>query len=337
MSDTRSKTLIGAEDASSRSQMWWAVISIAVVAVVIATTTILYLKPPGNQVFHLTLSESGNLRAGDTVRVAGIPVGKVLDVSLADDHVDVEFSVKDDVFVGDTTSVAIRMLTPVGGLYMALMPSGNQPLRGPIPQDRAQVPFLINDLVADAVKVTDKIDTSALRSAMSETSKALERSPGSVRSTVTDMRKVIELMAEQKNQISDLLALSNEYLGAVRDNKALITEIIRAYATLGPSTVATQNEVRVFADSTAVLVATVFDFMSGPYQRKLEPLLPPLLEARNASREMLTWVDQVTDELRTTLENLASLAGPEGKALVDQSGLTTRLPDVCLPVPGRTC
>ncbi len=100
MSDTRSKTLIGSEYASSRSQMWWAAISIAVVAIVIATTGILYLKPPGNQTFHLQLSESGNLRAGDTVRVAGIPVGKVLGLTLEDDHVDVEFTVKNDVFVG---------------------------------------------------------------------------------------------------------------------------------------------------------------------------------------------------------------------------------------------
>ncbi|ASR01174.1 MlaD family protein [Gordonia rubripertincta] len=337
MSDTRSKTLIGAEDASPRSQMWWAAISIAVVAIVIATTSILYLKPPGDRTYHLMLSESGNLRAGDTVRVAGIPVGKVADVSLRDDHVDVEFTVKSDVFLRDTTSVSVRMLTPVGGLYMALTPSGTQPLRGAIPQGRAQVPFLINDLVAGAVKVTDEIDTSALRSAMSATSDALATSPGAVRNSVTDMQKVVELFAAQKNQIQDLLSLSNEYPGAIRDNKALITEVIRAYAILGPSTVATQDKVKILADSTAILVATVFDFMSGPYQQKLEPLLPPLVDARNMSREMLDWANQVTEELRTTLMSLGELAGPEGKALVDQSGFTTRLPEVCLPVPGRTC
>ncbi|MFE0748956.1 MlaD family protein [Gordonia sp. NPDC058843] len=337
MTDTRSKTLIGAEDASSGSQMWWATISIAVVALVVATTTFLYLKPPGDNTFHLAVSESGNLRAGDTVRVAGIPVGKVLGLTLRDDHVDVAFSVSNDVFVGDTTSVSVRMLTPVGGLYLALMPSGGEPLREAIPQSRAQLPFLVNDLVSSAVGVTDDIDTDALRTAMSATTRALDGSPGAVRGSVTDMQKVLELFAAQKNQIRDLLSLSNEYLGAVQDNKALITEVIRAYAILGPQTVAAQEKVRVFADSTVILVGVIFDFLAGPYQDKIEPLLPPLVEARNLSREMVEWTDQVADQLRSTLLSLGELAGPEGKALVDQSGLTARLPDVCLPVPGRMC
>ncbi|MGW8816162.1 MlaD family protein [Gordonia terrae] len=337
MSDTRSKTLIGAEDASSSSQMWWATVSIAVVAILIATTSILYLKPPGTQTFHLTLSESGNLRAGDAVRVAGVPVGKILGLGLREDHVDVEFSVTSEVFVGDTTSVSVRMLTPVGGLYLAMMPSGTEPLREPIPQARADVPFLVDDLVSNAVDVTDQIDTDALRDAMSASSVALDDAPGTVRSTVTDMQKVIELFARQKNQIEDLLSLSNEYLGAVLDNKSLITEVIRAYAVLGPSAIASAEETKVFADSLSILVGVIFDFLSGPYQQKLEPLLPPLVEARNVGRDMVGWSTQVVDQMRNTLVSLGELAGPEGKALIDQSGLTTRLPDVCLPVPGRTC
>nr|WP_064569705.1 MlaD family protein [Gordonia sp. LAM0048] len=337
MSDTRSKTLIGAEDASSSSQMWWATVSIAVVAILIATTSILYLKPPGKQTFHLTLSESGNLRAGDAVRVAGVPVGKILGLGLREDHVDVEFSVKSEVFVGDTTSVSVRMLTPIGGLYLAMMPSGTEPLREPIPQTRADVPFLVDDLVSTAVDVTDQIDTDALRDAMSASSVALDDAPGTVRSTVTDMQKVIELFARQKNQIEDLLSLSNEYLGAVLDNKSLITEVIRAYAVLGPSAIASAEETKVFADSLSILVGVIFDFLSGPYQQKLEPLLPPLVEARNVGRDMVGWSTQVVDQMRHTLVSLGELAGPEGKALIDQSGLTTRLPDVCLPVPGRTC
>ncbi|ANY21818.1 MlaD family protein [Gordonia terrae] len=337
MSDTRSKTLIGAEDASSSSQMWWATVSIAVVAILIATTSILYLKPPGTQTFHLTLSESGNLRAGDAVRVAGVPVGKILGLGLREDHVDVEFSVKSEVFVGDTTSVSVRMLTPIGGLYLAMMPSGTEPLREPIPQTRADVPFLVDDLVSNAVDVTDQIDTDALRDAMSASSVALDDAPGTVRSTVTDMQKVIELFARQKNQIEDLLSLSNEYLGAVLDNKSLITEVIRAYAVLGPSAIASAEETKVFADSLSILVGVIFDFLSGPYQQKLEPLLPPLVEARNVGRDMVGWSTQVVDQMRHTLVSLGELAGPEGKALIDQSGLTTRLPDVCLPVPGRTC
>lgn len=101
---------------------------------------------------------------------------------------------------------------------------------------------------------------------------------------------------------------------------------------------ASATETKIFADSTSVLVGVVFDFLSGPYQQKIEPLLGPVVEARNLSKEMEDWSTQVVDQLRATLLSLGELAGPEGKALVDQSGLTTELPpDVCLPVPGRIC
>ena len=81
----------------------------------------------------------------------------------------------------------------------------------------------------------------------------------------------------------------------------------------------------------------LFDFLSGPYQEKVEPIIPHLVEAADSSAELSASVEAMTNSLRATLTGLAAVAGPEGQALVDQSGLTVQRPEVCLPMPGTRC
>ncbi|WP_280506959.1 hypothetical protein [Nocardia farcinica] len=134
-----------------------------------------------------------------------------------------------------------------------------------------------------------------------------------------------------------LLELSNEYLATARANEVLAAEVIRAYAVLGPQIVAARTEVQIFADKMTAVVGLLFDFLAGPYAESLEPLFFPLEQSADLGRELLATIDGVLAELLGTLEQLAALAGPQGRALIDQSGLTVHRPDVCLPVPGAGC
>ncbi|WP_067898286.1 MlaD family protein [Nocardia vaccinii] len=328
---------LGAEEATPRTQTIWALAGMVMVVVVLATCGVLYLRPPGYLTHTLLLPEAGGLHGGEGVRIAGIPVGRVLALHLREDDVEVEFSVKSSVRLGNRTAADVRMLTPVGGLYLALLPAGNRPLTGSIPADRAHLPFVVNDLVEQAHSVTDRIDTDTLRTDMSGTAAALTHAPDAVRDTLTDLQKVVALLAAQKQQIQDMLGVSDEYLEAVRQDQGMLTEVLRAYALLGPQIVAVKAKVRSFADATATIVSTLFDFLAGPYAAKIEPLLTPLEQTRDAAGRLMAWTDQLTTQLRDTVTELGRLAGPDGRALVDQSGLTVAQPDICLPVPGKAC
>lgn len=41
--------------------------------------------------------------------------------------------------------------------------------------------------------------------------------------------------------------------------------------------------------------------------------------------------------MTNTVRDLSAVAGPEGRMLIDQSGLTLDRPAVCLPSPGIRC
>lgn len=328
---------LGAEDAGPRAQMWWAFAGAVLLVVAFAALGTLYLRPPGVSTYHLELPESGGLAAGDEVRIAGVPVGTVSSLELADHHVDVAFTVDSKYHVGDQTSVSVRMMTPVGGLYLAVRPEGREPLTGSIPPERATLPFLVNDLFEEADAVVEQLDTRALRTALDKTAAALSQSPEAINTTVTDLEAVMTVLAQQKTQIEDLLSLSNEYLRTAIDNQDLAVEIIRGYAVLGPQIIAAHEDVQVFADGLAGLSGMLFDFLSGPYAAKIEPLLPPLEEAADQSAQLRDSVDSMMTSMTDTLNGLAAIAGPEGQALIDQSGLTVARPDVCLPMPGIRC
>jgi phospholipid/cholesterol/gamma-HCH transport system substrate-binding protein len=92
------------------------------VVVLLAAVGIVSVVETGMTTYTAELSDAGSVRADDDVRVAGITVGKIKSVTLQSDHVDMSFTVKDDVFIGDATSLEVRMLTIVGGHYLAVQP-----------------------------------------------------------------------------------------------------------------------------------------------------------------------------------------------------------------------
>ncbi|HLS78394.1 MAG TPA: MlaD family protein [Nocardia sp.] len=328
---------LGAEDADPVAQTRWAAAGLGVLGVILAIVAGLYLHPPGTSSYALELPESGGLAAGDEVRIAGVPVGSVSSIALDGDHVDVTFTVDSRYTLGDRTTVSVRMLTPIGGLYLALHPAGEEPLRGPIPAERANLPFLMGELFDEADAVFEQLDPQALRTALDRTAAALTESPDAIGSTVVDLEAVIQILAAQRTQIEDLLALSNEYLSTANANQELALEIIRGYAVLGPKIIAARDDVKIFADALSGLAGLVFDFLSGPYAEKVEPLLGPIEQAADESKELSAQVESMMNSMTTTLDGLAQIAGPEGQVLIDQSKLTVSRPDACLPMPGTRC
>jgi phospholipid/cholesterol/gamma-HCH transport system substrate-binding protein len=72
--------------------------------------------------YSAVFADVSQLRPGDSVRVAGIRIGTVTDVSLrADNKVAVRFDADDEVVVTDGTKLAVRYLNLVGDRYLELL------------------------------------------------------------------------------------------------------------------------------------------------------------------------------------------------------------------------
>lgn len=132
----------------------------------------------GGTTYEAEFSEAAGLQADDEVRIAGIKVGEVRDVALADDHVLVSFRVK-DAWVGDRTSVQIKIKTLLGRKFLSLDPSGDA-VQNPdqaIPRTRTVTPYDVTDAFNGLANTVGSIDTKQLADSFTTLSDTFRNSP----------------------------------------------------------------------------------------------------------------------------------------------------------------
>src|SRR5205085_1561911 len=98
------------------------------------------------------------------VRIAGVRVGKVTDVALQGDHVEVSFTIKTDSKFGKDTAAAIRVNTLLGAMFLALEPAGSGQLEAgsEIPVSRTTSPYDVVQAFSGLAQTADDIDTDQL-------------------------------------------------------------------------------------------------------------------------------------------------------------------------------
>ena len=150
---------IPTEKQSARAQLRLGVLGAVLVAAALIATGVLYVLPLSTSTYTAELAEAGSVKVGDDVRVAGVPVGTVTSIDLHSTSVTMTFTVDNDVFVGDQTTLDIRMLTIVGGHYVAASPAGTEPLGdNVIPPDRVRLPYNLAQAFQDAAQPIRDVD-----------------------------------------------------------------------------------------------------------------------------------------------------------------------------------
>ena len=99
----------------------------------------------GGKVYSADFSEAAGLQKMDEVRIAGVKVGKVVGIDLANDHVVVKMRIK-GAELGRLTKASIKIKTVLGRKYVALEPAGDGALDPDthIPVTRTSAPFDIS-------------------------------------------------------------------------------------------------------------------------------------------------------------------------------------------------
>ena len=128
----------------------------------------------GGDTYYAAFTESGGLKANDEVRVAGVRVGKVQEVTLDGDHVRVEFTVDRGVDFGRDTGAHIKVKTLLGAMYLALVPNGTGQLEegAEIPVSRTNSPYDVVEAFSGLAETSERIDTDQLATSLDRYSTA---------------------------------------------------------------------------------------------------------------------------------------------------------------------
>ncbi|WP_245721252.1 MlaD family protein [Nocardia pseudovaccinii] len=318
------------------TQLRWGIAGIVVVLILVAAIGVINMVGTSpERTYSAELAEAGAVRAGDDVRIAGIPVGKVKSLELLPDRVRMTFTVKSNVFIGDQTTLAVRMLTIVGGYYLAVQPAGPGPLGTKvIPTQRVILPYRLTQAFQDAIEPVQKTDGDVIRQDLAALSSSIDKSPDSIRSITRAAGDIVAIMDKQNVDISKTLSLSSEYLTALNKNSDVLVNLMRTFGTL-ENIVANNHEQLSWALHGLAQLLQEFAPLGRIWDDSLRDQTQPLAEAIPKLQELGGRLSTLLDSLRTFEQRLQPLVQPGDGVTVDQSGTT--IAGVCVPVPGGGC
>jgi phospholipid/cholesterol/gamma-HCH transport system substrate-binding protein len=220
-----------------RARATGTLIKFGIFAVVMATLTAFLffifgqVRTGATNGYSAVFADASRLQPGDTVRVAGIRVGTVKDVSLrADRSVQVNFDADRKIVLTNGTKAQIRYLNLVGDRYLELVDTPGStkvlPVGSQIPEDRT-APALDLDLLLGGLKPViqglNPQDVNALSASLIQvlqgqggTLDSLFSKTSSLTNSLADNSQVIEQLIEDlKNTLDTLSTDGDDFSGAI--------------------------------------------------------------------------------------------------------------------------
>jgi len=175
--------------------------------------------------FHATFAEASRLKAGQDVRIAGVPVGSVKDVKLnSDNTVDVTFDVDNRYQLYTSTRAVVRYQNLVGDRYLEIT-SGPGDLRklpagGTIAEKNTQPALDLDALLGGLRPVLKGLDGTKLNEVSNAVIELLQGQGGALSTLLASTSSFTHDLATRDQLIGDTINDLNTVLGTVDEKGA---------------------------------------------------------------------------------------------------------------------
>jgi phospholipid/cholesterol/gamma-HCH transport system substrate-binding protein len=207
----------------------FAVVTIVLTAML--ATTIASLGFNGRTNYRAQFTDVTGLLPGDDVRIAGVKVGEVEDLSVVGDSVaEVTFSVNDDQRLDVGTLARIRYRNLVGQRYIALSegPGANQRLRkdGLIPLAQTEPALDLTVLFNGFKPLFSALDPQQVNTFAYEIIRVLQGEGGTINSLLARTASLTNTLADRDELIGSVIDNMNSVLAAVNTRDQQLSELI---------------------------------------------------------------------------------------------------------------
>lgn len=311
----------------------WGIAGLASTTIVTLIAVLLYVAPPGQKIIAFYADDVASIRSGISVRIAGVPVGKVKDLSIEPNRVRVRATVDREAFVGDQSQVQVRMLTVVGGYYVNVVSLGTDPLGTRIiPIEQVKTPYSLARTLADSTEITEGLYPKPINESLGELQHGLSGDNAEVLSTIVDAgNSVVAAIGKQRGQLTTILNMSDEYLYSISAYRDQLIDTVRKIAIFEQALTlygkGLAGALSGLGDIGDRLLGPLGRFYSQHREKFLEKVHNWQVTARQWSEHnglVVRGLRQVRDKIERVLD--AQNAPPELLAT-----------DLCFPVAGGAC
>ena len=197
--------------------------------------------------YYANFTDVSGLQAGDTVRVAGVEVGKVGSVSVQGHVARVSFSLETSQHVTTTTRAAIHFANLLGELYLAILPGrpGGKPLKPgkAIPVSQT-APGLDLTAVFDGFQPLFSALSPAQVNQLAESIIAVfQGEAGATSSIISQVSTITDNLADRQNVINGLLTSTASLLDTVGVHDTQLGNLIGNFDSLVRSLADSKTEI----------------------------------------------------------------------------------------------
>jgi phospholipid/cholesterol/gamma-HCH transport system substrate-binding protein len=200
-----------------------------------------------------TFSDAAGIRSGDDVTVAGLEAGRVGDVRIAGEHVEIDLKIKSDIEMPKDSRAEIVVETLLGKKSVDLVAgnSAEELEKGDqIPLDRTTTPVDVTELNDVSVSLMERSDAQALEQLMSEVTKISKGKSDELRVVIDGLADVSEALEGKKAELQRLLDSLSTLATTFGERDDTIVQLVDRYDVVLANLADQRQELEVLLEST---------------------------------------------------------------------------------------
>ncbi|WP_206792193.1 MCE family protein [Amycolatopsis sp. MtRt-6] len=288
--------------ARGRSLVTWLAFG-CVLALIVTAGLYLVFRAATGTVVSAYFGKTVGLYAGSSVRVLGVPVGEVTDVTPEGDAVRVDMRVGDDVPLPADVGAVVVAPSLVSDRYVQLTPAYDS---GPVlasgtvlPRQRTATPVELDDLYSSIDKLSTALGPNgankngALSGVLDTAANTLKGNGASLNSTVGQLAELAKTLDGSKDDLFSTVENLNSFTGALAQSDQQLNEFYGRVADVSRFLAADSSEVGAALQSLGGALGDVQQFVNDNKAAlesnvdKLASLSKVLVDQRAALAEVL--------------------------------------------------
>jgi phospholipid/cholesterol/gamma-HCH transport system substrate-binding protein len=262
--------------------------------------------------YNAVFANVSSLQAGNFVRIGGVEVGKVKNISIQPDStVRVEFSADDSVVLTEGSRAVIRYDDLIGGRYMALEEGAGGVTRlnpgATIPPSRTQPALDLDALIGGFRPLFRALDPDQINALSGQLIAAFQGQGATIGSLLTQTAALTNTLADRDRLIGQVIVNLNTLLGSLGDQSGQFAKAVDSLAELVASLQARKQDISNGVAYTNAAAGSIADLLA----QARPPLKKVVQETDRTAATVLTDHDYF-DNLLNTLPDAYQAIGRQG-------------------------
>src|SRR3984893_1398159 len=178
--------------------------------------------------YYAQFSDSGGMSKGDKVRIVGMDVGTVQDLSIDGDHVVMKFTTGTHT-IGTESRVAIRTDTLLGKKVLEIEPRGAKRMRpnDVLPLGQSTTPYQVYDAFFDVTKAAAGWNIDTVKQSLNVLSHTINQTYPHLSAALDGVAKFSDIIGKRDEQLKHLLTEARKVAGVLGDRSKQINALLR--------------------------------------------------------------------------------------------------------------